>query len=265
MNTDKPLRSWEDFLSEVAAWEGKTRPSEVYPLLFRGIGLASDKWDLKTSLERTMPQMVSWVNYLWNISLVEAPLNSHTGSKWNVSEFVMQYIEKKNEHELKRDLTNPEFIKLIEFMVHLRHCGYPSPLLDWTRSPYVAAYFAFSDSYLRGTDKVSIFAYQKDPDKDPDSDEPRIETIGPNLHTHKRHFLQQAEYSMAVKESDGDGYLLCSHEETPDAIVRYTLPVSERERVLQKLRQMNITEYSLFATEDALVKTIAMDMMLRKL
>ena len=31
------------------------------------------------------------------------------------------------------------------YAVYLRHRGFPSPLLDWSLSPYVAAYFAFID------------------------------------------------------------------------------------------------------------------------
>jgi hypothetical protein len=31
-----------------------------------------------------------------------------------------------------------------KYFVCLRHYGFPSPLLDWSRSPYFAALFAFS-------------------------------------------------------------------------------------------------------------------------
>lgn len=30
------------------------------------------------------------------------------------------------------------------FMTRLRHHGFPSPLLDWPQSPYIAAFFAFN-------------------------------------------------------------------------------------------------------------------------
>jgi hypothetical protein len=45
-----------------------------------------------------------------------------------------------------------------EYMAYLRHHGFPSPLLDWTRSPYIAAYFAFSNAMASA---CRFICYQK--------------------------------------------------------------------------------------------------------
>ena len=49
------------------------------------------------------------------------------------------------------------------YLAYLRHHGFPSPLLDWTKSPYIAAYFAMVNAPQKEVKKVSVFAYLESP------------------------------------------------------------------------------------------------------
>jgi hypothetical protein len=89
-------------------------------------------------------------------------------------------------------------------MAYLRHHGFPSPLLDWSSSPYVAAYFAFAEPVEDGKN-VAIYAYRERGDggfKIGGNDEPFIRQLGPYVSGPKRHFAQRSQYTGRIQVVD---------------------------------------------------------------
>lgn len=245
------LKSWEDFeqaslriISEKRERKEKTEVHVDHPPLFRG--QSDSGWRLESTLDRIQKEM-SVDHYNKIIKIVRKHVETCTGKKRELSEKIF----------LEKGLELSEY----EFMAYLRHNGFPSPLIDWTKSPYIAAYFAFSDIYLTSKDKefVSIFVF---PEHFWYGKEPHIRSLGPTVATHRNHYLQQSQYTICVKKQGNeiyfDDYEAVKNKEEQDVLIKYDIPVSEQSKVLRKLDLMNITAYSLFDSESSLMETLAM-------
>jgi hypothetical protein len=253
---EKTLKSWEDFeqsLTEISeetrTLQEKTQSHVSYPL-FRGV--SDSGYHLESTLDRIKKGM-GLTDYLRIIEIIHEHVATCTGTKWDLNNKKIPY----GEFEL------PAY----EFIVYLRHNGFPSPLTDWTRSPYIAAFFAFRDIFSEAGQKecASIFIYREycGMGKMWWGQEPHIHTLGPTIVTDRKHYLQQSEYLFCVKEESKDRWVFANYEDVPpeedqDIIVKYNIPYSEQQKVLRKLDSMNITAYSLFSSEPSLMETLAL-------
>jgi hypothetical protein len=269
---ERVIKSWEAFEEELVKINEDTKVLQQkglsrmdYPL-FRGH--SDSEWNLESTLDRIQRGM-SLSDYRRIVKIVHENVATCTGRSWD--------IEADTPTIFLGGFNLP--LPTIEFMAYLRHNGFPSPLLDWTRSPYIAAFFAFRDIYPKKKDvfaaecpvftdirdHVSIFVFREFAglSKEWDDQEPHIHSLGPTITTHRNHYLQQSEYLLCVgKKRNGEWVFADYQDVTPredqDVLVKYNIPISEQQKVLKKLDTMNITAYSLFDSETSLMETLAL-------
>jgi hypothetical protein len=173
------------------------------------------------------------------------------------------------EERLKRQcafwLVEPVDLPVYEFMIYLRHHGFSSPLLDWSQSPYIAAFFAFNQASPT-VGYASIYAYMEysGQGKNGSEGKPTIYGRGPTVRSHRRHVLQQCEYTICTVRSEDEWNYTC-HEsafsegrETQDLLWKFNIPSSEGPKVLHILDRYNLNAFSLFGSEESLMETIAL-------
>jgi FRG domain-containing protein len=255
----RDLSNWEQFDEEIKCllvdWQQKPGLSR---LLFRG--QSNSDWQLKTTLERYAPDSLRARKYYQVIHEAKYQIESLTDRSWNIP----------TPKEYNRWLRNQDFIRgfgnlndAYAYIIHLRHHEFPSPLLDWSQSPYVAAFFAFNNATI--SDKVSIYAHIERVRKGPSgsSNAPRIHGLGPTVRSHTRHVLQQCEYTICFERSDNQwGYAF--HEDVfkgdseQDVLWKFNIPSTERLKVLRVLDRFNLNAFSLFGSEESLMETVAL-------
>jgi hypothetical protein len=185
----------------------------------------------------------------------------HRAHRANLERFLGEDVPRLLKHLTARtshvfNITNPQehgaFVSLVQ------HHGYPTPLLDWTRSAFVGAYFAFrkiKDSTAIDAspeDKVRIFVF----DNEQWCKLPQIPKLAPTrphvslldaLAIENTRMIPQQALSTITNVDDIESYI---QEVEKTMKMRYLrvidLPVRERPSVMNELRQMGITAGSMF-------------------
>jgi len=263
--------NWEEFEARLKKIKRTVKAGPV-GLLFRGQADAS--WSLSTTLERSPGRIERVEKYYSIIREIKPQIETFTDRSFETPEFGDVHSIAQDYDNFSRSLA---FGKLpgYEYMIYLRHHGFPSPLLDWSRSPYVAAFFAFGKT---SAENVSIFVYAERPEnmKMRGAGHPAIYCFGPIVRSHRRHFLQQSTYSICTRfelpeEALGatlPSWRFASHEDVfaqndkhQDLLWKFVSPAAERIQVLQRLNEYNLNALSLFGTEESLLETLAIKMM----
>jgi hypothetical protein len=260
------LSSWGDFeqwmSSFVRAGRQATGDTYVSKLLFRG--QPDSAWQLTTTLERYVDRPVSMYQYYRALYRTSPQVETFTGENWEKTLIPLREYDQWTSSDKSPLQVSGDFPGYAYF-VYLRHHGFPSPLLDWTRSPYVAAYFAFREPRPLES-RVAIFAFCEwiMGHKTFSGDQPFITGLHPYVRGQRRHFQQQSQYTVCARRRDDTLWYAC-HEDTfalkepnQDVLQKITIPASERMLVLRRLEQYNINAFSLFGSEESLMETMAL-------
>lgn len=257
-----PVDSWQHFedelknLSVVYRHLEKNVSGGYLPhLLFRGQSRAS--YRLTTTLERYPVPIDKFSDYYEAIFGARHEIEASSGTQWE--------IPSPPEVGEALSSTLPIAPPAYEYMLYLRHHGFPSPVLDWSRSPYIAAFFAFQKYEQSQNEPVSVYAYLEwtGRGKVGASSEPTIIGLGPLVRTHRRHYLQQAEYTICIKRT-GHDWLFEPHESAigkaagQDVLIKFDIPATERNTALEMLDKFNLNAWSLMGSEEGLMETMAM-------
>ncbi|CAL77402.1 hypothetical protein BRADO3625 [Bradyrhizobium sp. ORS 278] len=217
-------------LSTVNDWASFKRYAlERDPARYVYRGQESNTWRLRTFFHRSgRSDLMRFIRS--DINQLHAHLSSLTEHHFN----------------LKDELEYAAFCNLVQ------HHGYPTPLLDWTRSPFIAAYFAFRRRRADdGNARIFIFdrrEWQKDVARSHlvTATLPHFSLLDPLAIENRRMVPQQAlstvtnvddieEFIKFIETRNGKTYL-----EVID------LPLSERPQIIQELQLMGITAGSMF-------------------
>lgn len=244
------LREWKSFVEQTGALKGWAFRGEV-----------STRWPLMTSLARRLQ------NYCPDRTL------------WPLRESRALRIFRRKAHNY---LPDHEVLKDdLRSLAMMQHHGAPTRLLDFTKSPYVAAFFALEDAveeaavYALNTPRLWSATPRFDATLTRERIDPRVAGNFAQFFLENRHpvvwFGEPSEMDRRLVAQSGlfviPGQLDLPLEQLLDGyatseplLIKYVLPIEIRAEAMDALYRMNVTNASLFPDLEGLARASAYEL-----
>jgi hypothetical protein len=219
------VKNWAEFMEYVSNLKGCR-------YLFRG---QNEPWRLRTSFHRRgRADLSRFLNE--DVPALYKHLSART----------------KHVFDLKNPDENGAFFNLIQ------HHGYPTPLLDWTYSPYVAAFFAYRSisnqkaAAAEANAKIRIHVFDQEGWRRDLSQilfvvAPRLHvSIGEFIAIENERMIPQQAASTVTNIDDIETYIRKVEANGKTYLWAIDLPVNDRRQVVRDLSYMGITAGALF-------------------
>lgn len=198
-------------------------------------GQANETWKLQTSFHReannqkiTLPQYIDTIipEVIYHISAIHN-----------------EFIDLRNEHEFGT------------LLALVQHHGFPTPLLDWTLSPYMAAYFAFREVHdnnpISDNIKIYIFNYEEWAKSFHQLIDLRdtmnlfVSIIRPYAKFNPRLIAQQGVFTI-TNVDDMEEHIILNSTENNKFLHSFSISVKEKPNVMRELNLMGINDMTMF-------------------
>lgn len=229
-----PCNTWQD----LKKWADKVRGSGH---VYRGHGQSQFK--LKSSFHRT--------------------------ERARIERFIADVVPRFHSHAeavLRTRINLQDARDMAMLMGLAQHHGLPTPLLDWTESPYVAAFFAFTDAIANkssGATHVRIYSLASaflsrwnTPNVTLDFVVPYVVPFRVSPYLNDRIYAQRGLF-LVSNVVDLESYVLSVDMSALQAV---DIPITCADDALDDLAHMGITHASLFPGLDGVCRTLAYEM-----
>lgn len=252
------IKTIQDYRKEILKFQSEI--GQEQKTLFRG--QIDHEWKIRSSLERHGIEIIKCEEYYRKIDSYKPLINPLIENRYERKLTRSGYPFDFNEYE-KGSWELPE----MEYLTYLRHHGFPTPLVDLSRSCFVALFFACEDFNQRNKDG-KVFLYSPPQTRFGGNDIPDLRMIGRYVEAGKRHFAQQSQYVIPILYDSVWKFIPFSKviEDQSNKHVLREIIISKdvKAKLMKELNEMNINRYTMYLNEDALIKSLADEWALEK-